>query len=159
MSCWKVSIEDADSTGCVSRLRSSSRWRERATRRPASASREDAHRASLRRSPGRLSRAGLRRTAAAARARARRGRSRDRKSTRLNSSHLVISYAVFCLKKKNETLNPYFCACFSPHFDSDRVLPSTIAAATERIGSRRFVKRDTFVSLHLAASASPVLTR
>src|SRR2546426_4556967 len=28
-------------------------------------------------------------------------RYRDRKSTRLNSSHLVISYAVFCLKKKN----------------------------------------------------------
>src|SRR2546426_7141000 len=27
----------------------------------------------------------------------------DRKSTRLNSSHLVISYAVFCLKKKNHT--------------------------------------------------------
>src|SRR5256885_8460194 len=26
---------------------------------------------------------------------------KDRKSTRLNSSHLVISYAVFCLKKKN----------------------------------------------------------
>src|SRR5688500_19972810 len=29
---------------------------------------------------------------------------RDRKSTRLNSSHLVISYAVFCLKKKNTML-------------------------------------------------------
>src|SRR2546426_8387027 len=29
-----------------------------------------------------------------------RGHVRDRKSTRLNSSHLVISYAVFCLKKK-----------------------------------------------------------
>src|SRR2546426_3145575 len=28
--------------------------------------------------------------------------SQDRKSTRLNSSHLVISYAVFCLKKKKE---------------------------------------------------------
>src|SRR5256885_10962249 len=28
---------------------------------------------------------------------------RDRKSTRLNSSHLVISYAVFCLKKKKRT--------------------------------------------------------
>src|SRR5256885_3535376 len=27
---------------------------------------------------------------------------RDRKSTRLNSSHLVISYAVFCLKKKTK---------------------------------------------------------
>src|SRR5438132_10541890 len=29
------------------------------------------------------------------------GSTRDRKSTRLNSSHTVISYAVFCLKKKN----------------------------------------------------------
>src|SRR5256885_12234088 len=29
------------------------------------------------------------------------GERRDRKSTRLNSSHLVISYAVFCLKKKH----------------------------------------------------------
>src|SRR2546426_11176049 len=34
-----------------------------------------------------------------------RGRFQDRKSTRLNSSHLVISYAVFCLKKKK----------YSPH--------------------------------------------
>src|SRR3989454_2179983 len=30
------------------------------------------------------------------------GSPRDRKSTRLNSSHLVISYAVFCLKKKKK---------------------------------------------------------
>ena len=30
----------------------------------------------------------------------------DRKSTRLNSSHQIISYAVFCLKKKNTSL-PY----------------------------------------------------
>src|SRR5256885_6220464 len=30
--------------------------------------------------------------------------STDRKSTRLNSSHLVISYAVFCLKKKKKTI-------------------------------------------------------
>src|SRR3989454_5540675 len=30
---------------------------------------------------------------------------RDRKSTRLNSSHLVISYAVFCLKKKKNKQN------------------------------------------------------
>src|SRR5438132_10587330 len=29
----------------------------------------------------------------------------DRKSTRLNSSHTVISYAVFCLKKKKEKIN------------------------------------------------------
>src|SRR5207244_11227408 len=31
-----------------------------------------------------------------------RGRVRDRKSTRLNSSHQIISYAVFCLKKKKK---------------------------------------------------------
>src|SRR5256885_3329468 len=38
----------------------------------------------------------------------RRRQRQDRKSTRLNSSHLVISYAVFCLKKKNctEIANP-----------------------------------------------------
>src|SRR2546426_4130678 len=29
----------------------------------------------------------------------------DRKSTRLNSSHLVISYAVFCLKKKKKNIS------------------------------------------------------
>src|SRR5260221_8367849 len=33
-----------------------------------------------------------------------RGTPGDRKSTRLNSSHTVISYAVFCLKKKKEEL-------------------------------------------------------
>src|SRR3712207_7785019 len=32
---------------------------------------------------------------------------RDRKSTRLNSSHANISYAVFCLKKKKKINNPY----------------------------------------------------
>src|SRR5256885_9979025 len=32
----------------------------------------------------------------------------DRKSTRLNSSHLVISYAVFCLKKKKNTYNTLY---------------------------------------------------
>src|SRR5256885_10248284 len=38
-------------------------------------------------------------------------RDADRKSTRLNSSHLVISYAVFCLKKKNTAYTT--CALFS----------------------------------------------
>src|SRR5256885_7144185 len=31
----------------------------------------------------------------------------DRKSTRLNSSHLVISYAVFCLKKKKKSVQTW----------------------------------------------------
>src|SRR2546426_1378014 len=35
----------------------------------------------------------------------------DRKSTRLNSSHLVISYAVFCLKKKKKVKSPYGVQC------------------------------------------------
>src|SRR5947208_9112382 len=38
----------------------------------------------------------------AGRARPRRRQGRDRKSTRLNSSHQIISYAVFCLKKKKK---------------------------------------------------------
>src|SRR5437868_8940902 len=33
----------------------------------------------------------------------------DRKSTRLNSSHVSISYAVFCLKKKNYASRQLFC--------------------------------------------------
>src|SRR5256885_7561156 len=37
------------------------------------------------------------------------GNGGDRKSTRLNSSHLVISYAVFCLKKKKK--NNYSTLC------------------------------------------------
>src|SRR2546430_3857530 len=38
---------------------------------------------------------------------------RDRKSTRLNSSHSQISYAVFCLKKKNKPATT-ISACTSP---------------------------------------------
>src|SRR5256885_11562742 len=44
----------------------------------------------------------------------RHGGERDRKSTRLNSSHLVISYAVFCLKKKQtKTIIPAFTTTIS----------------------------------------------
>src|SRR5947199_2202114 len=41
--------------------------------------------------------------------------SADRKSTRLNSSHLGISYAVFCLKKKNDQDLAEFASARSPH--------------------------------------------
>src|SRR5256885_9466517 len=37
-------------------------------------------------------------------------RAKDRKSTRLNSSHLVISYAVFCLKKKKSKHSHLTCS-------------------------------------------------
>src|SRR5256885_4028561 len=43
----------------------------------------------------------------------------DRKSTRLNSSHLVISYAVFCLKKKDRSTELYCIhVCFFCHSSS-----------------------------------------
>src|SRR2546421_5827370 len=44
---------------------------------------------------------------------------RDRKSTRLNSSHDQISYAVFCLKKKKRTVEDYL----SQRIVDDYVLP------------------------------------
>src|SRR3989454_7242098 len=44
---------------------------------------------------------------------------RDRKSTRLNSSHLVISYAVFCLKKKKKhNHTPRNCNNYATHTQS-----------------------------------------
>src|SRR5256885_8867593 len=50
----------------------------------------------------------------------------DRKSTRLNSSHLVISYAVFCLKKRKEY--------------------SSICAQSAGLGGLRFVLSSSFIS-------------
>src|SRR5258708_26035378 len=47
---------------------------------------------------------GGRRSRPAPAGRCRRTRTTDRKSTRLNSSHQIISYAVFCLKKKKKKL-------------------------------------------------------
>src|SRR5205807_3863360 len=44
----------------------------------------------------------------------------DRKSTRLNSSHLVISYAVFCLKKKSHNSN----------FVSDKLVLTSVTSAS-----------------------------
>src|SRR2546422_7265790 len=42
---------------------------------------------------------------------------RDRKSTRLNSSHGYISYAVFCLKKKKNKKNTYYVRQPQPNAD------------------------------------------
>src|SRR3712207_7694584 len=49
---------------------------------------------------------------------------RDRKSTRLNSSHANISYAVFCLKKKNKKIN---YPCHSPHTVETQLKPEPLA--------------------------------
>src|ERR1039457_4307831 len=52
----------------------------------------------------------------------------DRKSTRLNSSHLVISYAVFCLKKKKKTKH-------SQHvMQGNTVAPRPALSTVRRVG-------------------------
>src|SRR2546430_3663314 len=60
------------------------------------------------------------------------GETLDRKSTRLNSSHSQISYAVFCLKKKKYKLT-IFAVPFIPHRPLAvwlyRVRPTTVAAS------------------------------
>src|SRR5258708_9203041 len=50
---------------------------------------------------------------------------KDRKSTRLNSSHQIISYAVFCLKKKTKTKLCCLIVVFQLHRCSSTVPPST----------------------------------
>src|SRR5256885_7899552 len=65
----------------------------------------------------------------------------DRKSTRLNSSHLVISYAVFCLKKKKNTCCRiiraiHTCLIFSPlhymTYTSCNLLPFGVISCHDR---------------------------
>src|SRR3954449_3309603 len=50
--------------------------------------------------------------------------SHDRKSTRLNSSHTLISYAVFCLKKKKTRLNSMHTHTFSTRLLSAATQPA-----------------------------------
>src|SRR3989449_5419518 len=63
---------------------------------------------------------------------------RDRKSTRLNSSHGYISYAVFCLKKKKEkNVDPY---SMPPRHNAHAVRPRTaltLAGYTARSQAKR----------------------
>src|SRR5256885_4584793 len=56
----------------------------------------------------------------------------DRKSTRLNSSHLVISYAVFCLKKKNNISSDTVKAWLLDHYFSSVTLSSPGYLTTQR---------------------------
>src|SRR5256885_12825268 len=52
-------------------------------------------------------------------------RSIDRKSTRLNSSHLVISYAVFCLKKKTHCRPARLRRLHPTKFHTRQIIPKT----------------------------------
>src|SRR2546430_12501971 len=55
----------------------------------------------------------------------------DRKSTRLNSSHSQISYAVFCLKKKNEELRREVESLLDVDSPQDQFLSSAVAQAAD----------------------------
>src|SRR5205809_1460432 len=65
---------------------------------------------------------------------------RDRKSTRLNSSHGYISYAVFCLKKKTRRL-------FGPNRDALHRRRDSASAALYRVRRRRALVSDLQPSL------------
>src|SRR5256885_12631718 len=79
-----------------------------------------------------------------------RERARDRKSTRLNSSHLVISYAVFCLKKKKYTSQPPSLCHKRPHTRWDLV--HSVQSSRARIRSLPYaIYRFLIAALHLAA--------
>src|SRR2546429_3505096 len=72
----------------------------------------------------------------------------DRKSTRLNSSHGYISYAVFCLKKKNNTLDEAFGLILSSETDLAnthlRQSPTHAVLHTERVHTpNRLAHRGT----------------
>src|SRR5260221_4646259 len=54
----------------------------------------------------------------------------DRKSTRLNSSHTVISYAVFCLKKIKHVQTPGISATANPGKHYDQTLTTSDSAPT-----------------------------
>src|SRR2546430_7988413 len=59
----------------------------------------------------------------------------DRKSTRLNSSHSQISYAVFCLKKKKNNIPPHVCA---PRFEPDVCLPLVPSVVVSSVARSRY---------------------
>src|SRR3954465_9936713 len=64
----------------------------------------------------------------------------DRKSTRLNSSHTIISYAVFCLKKKKQKV---FQLCYHHRHCCSLLVHSTSGTARvlSRLHSRRVAVR------------------
>src|SRR2546430_1048552 len=79
---------------------------------------------------------------------------RDRKSTRLNSSHSQISYAVFCLKNKthlhsHSTPEPVLLLAQPPHLfvrRMQRILAEPAPRSVVRVGSQSSAHRDGIVS-------------
>src|SRR2546429_7031947 len=68
---------------------------------------------------------------------------KDRKSTRLNSSHGYISYAVFCLKKKNNITTPISTATTCKMILSN-LHPSSIFTAITSLPDHQHQTSDTY---------------
>src|SRR2546430_6569821 len=63
----------------------------------------------------------------------------DRKSTRLNSSHSQISYAVFCLKKKKKIQKQHCWQLTPPNQDIGPMTPILLSRTDNSVGSRLFI--------------------
>src|SRR2546430_12072578 len=72
---------------------------------------------------------------------------RDRKSTRLNSSHSQISYAVFCLKKKKDVPTPEHIRTAHIVFVPARGARADVAIPPPSLGASRLTPHHPLVSL------------
>src|ERR1039457_2102295 len=71
----------------------------------------------------------------------------DRKSTRLNSSHLVISYAVFCLKKNTfQLLRPFVCKWIGSSLRSFRIHEFGVKIMPTQRSSPRVAARSLVIA-------------
>src|SRR5256885_12559471 len=72
----------------------------------------------------------------------------DRKSTRLNSSHLVISYAVFCLKNKIKNI------CSSTRKEQERAMRSNVLPDLDVVADVCWMQRlNSLTAVHFRARA------
>src|SRR5256885_12606383 len=81
----------------------------------------------------------------------------DRKSTRLNSSHLVISYAVFCLKKKINSYHPGRRILLNKHLANIRPRISALVGcivSQDSVLRRQSIPRYAAYSTQLLCSTS-----
>src|SRR5260221_450010 len=84
---------------------------------------------------------------------------KDRKSTRLNSSHTVISYAVFCLKKKSTRLNSshtvisYAVFCLKKNKDTFE-LPSSMALVSHLLREKKGQHDHSLATIYLVLKYS-----
>src|SRR5258708_24355826 len=83
----------------------------------------------------------------------------DRKSTRLNSSHQIISYAVFCLKKKKKVILHTRARTATPHGALLLLTASEIALVVSRMRrAGEVIRRNVNGGQQLSEHAPPIST-